>query len=762
MPAAAIQLYTQCGGGVSDGRQTPLMDDFAQATARELSLRGVRPPAKVPGYEEEQFIGHGAYGEVWVAVNRNSGRKVAIKYYTRRGGLDWSSLAREVEKLRYLFSDRYVVQLFEVGWEADPPYYVMEYMENGPLEDVLRAGPLPVHEAVTYFREIAVALVHAHNKGILHCDLKPANILLDQDRRPRLADFGQSRLTNEMSPALGTLFYMAPEQADLAATPDARWDVYALGAVMYRMLTGQPPHYQNKPLTDGNLESQLVAYRKLILNAPKATAHRELPEVNAELASIIDRCLEPSPSKRFANPQAVVTALDAWSLRRVRRPLLIFTGIGFAFLLLMMASVGSYLFRTSVDTTRHEVIDRALEGNRFAANSEARQLGMQIQFRWAQLEGAARDPQLRALIAKGEKLKTDPKSLKELDELLATRRARSDRQFDELNQSAMWFVDDADGYQRASAPVYEQHRNLYRGFRDYFHGLGKELEDQVGPAKAIINTPHRSGVFHRKFESGEGRWSVAFSVPVWDDLEAKNAKQIGVVGLVLDLKGHTRVAGDRERFAVLIDTRPDTNGRRGLIVRHPYLEEFAKASEPPLTYADEIVKWADSTDTVFAPEQDYRDPVGGRYSGEWIGSVERVMVRPEEGHPIDTGWVVLVQERKDEVLESVATLQWRLGIGATVAGIFLLIVLAIVWAGTVSVLSGAPKSRVTRLLRKWAGLPSGSAGTSRGTARSGGSVGSIGAKTARVDVASTPSQGATTQGSGKTVPDPSPNATPRD
>src|SRR5687768_1214502 len=85
---------------VSDGGQTPLMGDADRAAARDLSLRGVRPPAQVPGYEQEQFLGHGAYGEVWVAVNRNSGRKVAIKFYTRRGSVDWASLAREVEKLR--------------------------------------------------------------------------------------------------------------------------------------------------------------------------------------------------------------------------------------------------------------------------------------------------------------------------------------------------------------------------------------------------------------------------------------------------------------------------------------------------------------------------------------------------------------------------------------------------------------------------------------------------------------------------------------
>src|SRR5262249_12954386 len=158
-----------------------------------------------------------------------------------------------------------------------------------------------------------------------------------------------------------------------------------------------------------------------------------------------DRCLEPSPGKRFTNPQAVLDALDAWSLRRVRRPLLVLAGLAFGLMLLMMAAVGSYLFWTSVNTAQRGVIERALEGNRFAARSQARQLGMQTQFRWAQLEGAARDPLVRQWLAMGDGLKSDPKACRELDEWLALRRARSDRQFDEANRSSLWFADDAGG-----------------------------------------------------------------------------------------------------------------------------------------------------------------------------------------------------------------------------------------------------------------------------------------------------------------------------
>ena len=160
--------------------------------SKQLSLEKTRPPTSVPGYEMGSFLGSGAYGEVWVATDHNTGRRVAIKFYTHRGGVDWSLLSREVEKLVFLSTDRYVVQLLDVGWDSDPPYYVMDYLEHGSLDDRLdREGSFTVPEAIDLFHELANGLLHAHAKGVLHCDLKPANVLLDQDDKPRLADFGQ-------------------------------------------------------------------------------------------------------------------------------------------------------------------------------------------------------------------------------------------------------------------------------------------------------------------------------------------------------------------------------------------------------------------------------------------------------------------------------------------------------------------------------------------------------------------------------------------
>ena len=110
---------------------------------------------------------------------------------------------------------------------------------------------------------------------MLHCDLKPANVLLDEDNKPRLADFGQSRLSHEQSPALGTLFYMAPEQADLQAIPDARWDVYALGAMLHCMLTGEVPHRSDETVKQfdsaADLADKLARYRSVIRSAHLST-----------------------------------------------------------------------------------------------------------------------------------------------------------------------------------------------------------------------------------------------------------------------------------------------------------------------------------------------------------------------------------------------------------------------------------------------------------------------------------------------------------
>jgi len=338
--------------------QTQHQSSQQQQRARQLSIESSQPPAQIPGYRLQRFIGSGAYGEVWSATDLKTSRRVAVKFYTRQSGAGVEQLMREVEKLLAVTSDaRYVVQLFDVGWDFDPPYYVMDYIENGSLEDRLKSGQtIPASEAIELFQEVATGMQHLHSKGILHCDLKPGNVLLDQDNNPRVADFGQSRLKTDQTPALGTLFYMAPEQADMDAAPDAGWDVYGLGALLYSVLTGTPPYYTPELATEIEstlaIDDRLEVYRKTLARAPRPTAHRQIPGVDRMIADVIDRCIEPDPKNRFRNIHSVLSALKQRELARARRPLMLL-GLLLPMLLLGIVSLfGWWAFNQAVDDRR--------------------------------------------------------------------------------------------------------------------------------------------------------------------------------------------------------------------------------------------------------------------------------------------------------------------------------------------------------------------------------------------------------------------------
>ncbi|HUY87794.1 MAG TPA: serine/threonine protein kinase [Pirellulales bacterium] len=685
--------------------------------AQERSLQPARPPLEVPGYRSERFLGSGAYGQVWVAVDTNTGRRVAIKFYTHRGGLDWSLLSREVERLALLFADRYVVQLVDVGWDADPPYFVMEYLEQGSLADRLQAGPLPVDEAVELFREIAVGLVHAHGKGVLHCDLKPANVLLDQDGKPRLADFGQSRLSHEQSPSLGTLFYMAPEQADMQAMPDARWDVYALGALLYCMLTGRPPYRDDPAAAElqkpGTLEEQLARYRRLIEQAPRPREHRRQPGVDRELAEIVNRCLAIDPKRRYLNPQAALEALHARAVRRARRPLLVMGALGPFVLLIVMALFGWDAFETTVGESRDALLKRALESDRFAAQFVASTVARSIDHRWHVLEHAADDPEFRQLVTQAGSEASDSPQRRRLQELLGkmhSRRTNAD--------TASWFVVDARGRQIARSPVDTLTLDEDFARRDYFHGQGRELSPGATGVKPI-EAPHLSIVF---VSEATGERTVALSVPIFSSDDPQRRKVIGVLGHAIGLGHFAELRADErsgnDQIAVLVDSKPDDSGRQGAILEHPEMQELLKRPADGATELhvdDATVKALDRLRQLrrdpeesaehpveanaLACNDDYRDPAGGRFAGRLLAAFEpvEVITRPLPGR--DTGWAIVVEEFYDGAVEPVSRLRDRLLWQSKLALLVALIVITSLWGFVIFVLNETPRWRWLRRRR---------------------------------------------------------------
>jgi hypothetical protein len=679
---------------------TEIQGGVERRRAQEMSLKRGHPPTQVPGYEPERFLGVGAYGEVWVAVERNTGRRVAIKFYAHRGGLDWSLLSREVEKLAFLFADRYVVQLLGVGWDAEPPYYIMEYLEQGSLADLIAQGPLPVEKAVALFRDVATGLVHAHGKGVLHCDLKPANILLDQDHKPRLADFGQSRLSTEQAPALGTMFYMAPEQADLAAVPDARWDVYALGALLHCMLTGGPPHRTGKTVDQfertPELQERLTRYRQMIEQSPPPAAHRKVRGVDKMLAAIVDRCLSPDPDKRFPNVQAVLDALDARAARIARRPMMVVGAIGPALLLAVVAWFAWQGFSTAVRESNDALTRRALDTNGFAAQYVARTAANELERRYQLVEQAASSDRFQqlaaALLAKPElhewlvrlsdpKLKaSEAEALRKQFRDLPDRKALqkeftaaippSVRPRDDEKGSS-WFFCDAQGVSTARVP---EGRTLGKNFawRSYFYGGPRDLEEtwRLAPGKHLRGTS-LSAVF---LSQATSRWTVAVSTPVFDG--SPDRKFLGVVAMTVEVGRFVELRGGENQFAVLVDNREGP--QKGLVLQHPLFDKLlAGGGKLPDRFKTFRVNGDDLPDSTERQEH-YSDPLavdpdGGEYDRLWLARMEPVRVRDR-----DTGWIVIVQEAYDTAIG--ATLN-ELRKGLIHAGAIALGLIALVMAG---------------------------------------------------------------------------------
>lgn len=771
--------------------QTPRQDSEASSRTELLSRERLRPPAEVPGYTLERFLGRGTFGEVWVALDRTTGYRVAIKFFVSRGGMDWSLLAREVDKLRALKGDRYVVQLEDVGWNAEPPYFVMEYVEQGSLEERLQKGPLCLEEALTLFREVAIALSHAHNKGILHCDLKPANILLDQDGSPRLADFGQARLAEDHSPALGTWFYMAPEQAHLTAEPDARWDVYALGVVMYRMLTGQTPYQTEEVEADlkkvGTLEERLARYRKALSKAPPAAAHRRVPGMDRALADIVDRCLARDPARRYASVQAVRAALDARALSQAWRPLVVLGMLGPLLLLLVMALAAWGLISTTTAQTSAEITRRAQLGNRLIAQLASDQVEAKIHERWDILTREAARADLLPLLEKARGQPSDSPERLALQHWLD--RARDHYAFRHIDSS--WFLDNREGQLLAVSPVGNSLKSLDRYFwhRDYFNGLGYDMvavmDRPCPPSVKPIAQPHQSVVF--KSTAVGNPLMVVFSVPVLSRPSPTGVREtVGVLAMGVRLGEFTELwpadeVTDRTPKVVTLiqsqpdstapDARPDRIPNEGLVLEHVRLQEMRKNGEEVSEFyvSEEFTdqfrrlrearrplegKRASTEADNLAFLENYHDPLGERdqeYGTTWLTAAEPVQFQMREVVPgreaerlaalaasaaaqagslpdlwqvgwtaaatlepvrtvlVDPGWVVVVQERAAIVTGPVERMQRRLFWLVVLAMAVVVGVVVVLWGMVIVGFNQASRSRLSRFLRRKAGLSTGAA-----------------------------------------------------
>lgn len=291
---------------------------FQSGEERRRSSSLSELPFRLTGYQMQYLIGSGSFGSVYAAVQERTGLQVAVKFL-RREVVNWRYFQQELQQLSRIAEHPGVVSLLDADLEHDPPYYVMPLLTAGSLA---RQTPQPA-QVVDWLRQMAEALRYMHDKGVLHCDLKPSNVLLDDQGLLRLVDFGQARSLGDEGNSFGTLGYMAPEQAGGESQPDVRWDVYGLGATAYRLLTGQYPRFSQEDRSSLNetLDSaSLLRHYRELLQSRQLVGLRSLnPKIDEDLASIVESCLEVGPEQRTPSMAAVLEDLER---RRYKEPLL--------------------------------------------------------------------------------------------------------------------------------------------------------------------------------------------------------------------------------------------------------------------------------------------------------------------------------------------------------------------------------------------------------------------------------------------------------
>jgi serine/threonine-protein kinase len=268
----------------------------------ELSL------PQIPGYEVEDVLGHGGMGVVFRARHLRLGRLVALKMTlagSYAGAYERERFRREAEAVAALRHAN-IVQIYDVGDWASRPYFTMELLDGGSLAQRLTGTPQPACRAAALLATLADTMHAAHHGGIVHRDLKPANILFTLDGTPKVTDFGLARRLEGgagltlSGVLLGTPSYMAPEQArgqSRAIGPAV--DVYALGAILYELLTGRPPFHAETPAE---------TVRQVVVQEPVPPA-RLNAKVPRDLETICLKCLQKEPNRRYASASALADDL---------------------------------------------------------------------------------------------------------------------------------------------------------------------------------------------------------------------------------------------------------------------------------------------------------------------------------------------------------------------------------------------------------------------------------------------------------------------
>jgi serine/threonine protein kinase len=265
-------------------------------------------PEKIGIYEIKSELGRGGMATVYLAYDPRFEREVALKVLPREMLHDpqfrvrFEREAKTIAKLEHSA----IVPVYDVGEEDGQPYFVMRYMTGGSLSDRLGKGPLTMQDAAHIIERIASALDEAHAKGFIHRDLKPGNILFDRAGEPYISDFGIAKFTSSQtnvtgSAIVGTPAYLSPEQAQGDANIDGRSDIYAVGVILFEMLSGRQPYEATTPM--GVVVKQITDPIPHILDVN--------PNLPTGLEEVIEKAMAKNRDERFSTTRELADSLNA-------------------------------------------------------------------------------------------------------------------------------------------------------------------------------------------------------------------------------------------------------------------------------------------------------------------------------------------------------------------------------------------------------------------------------------------------------------------
>jgi len=263
-------------------------------------------PTKIGRYQIKSELGRGGMATVYRAFDPSFDREVAIKVLPREMMHDPQFRARFEREIKMVAGLEHpsIVPVYDVGDEDGQPYFVMRLMTGGSLSDLISQGRIPLEDTARIVSKIAQGLAYAHKKGVIHRDLKPDNILFDDNDDPFISDFGVARLTESASSltgsgVIGTPAYMSPEQAQ-GTEIDSRSDIYGLGVIIYQMLSGSQPYSADTPMG--------VVIKHITEPVPEILSM--IPSLPPDVDNLIKRAMAKDKTKRYSTAVELAKALN--------------------------------------------------------------------------------------------------------------------------------------------------------------------------------------------------------------------------------------------------------------------------------------------------------------------------------------------------------------------------------------------------------------------------------------------------------------------